>query len=189
MLEGSVDANRIYFDTNFFIYLVEGIEPYRQRVTRVSNLVAQQAITGITSDITLAEALVVPHRTGNVDLALAYKRLFLESEIFELVSVSRSAWESAAAIRANTGGSLSDALHLAVALETRCRFFLTNDRTIKSIRGLEVLYLGDEGVESRMNHTAQEPSVMPAAFSTLSREDRIDWLREELKNIGISGSA
>jgi hypothetical protein len=40
-----------------------------------------------------------------------------------------------------------------------------------------------------MNHTAQEPSVMPAAFSTLSREDRIDWVREELKNIGISGSA
>lgn len=55
-------ASRVYFDTNCFIYVVEGIERYRAVLEPLMNAVAAGEITGVTGEITLAEVLVKPLR-------------------------------------------------------------------------------------------------------------------------------
>lgn len=165
---------RVYFDANFFIYLVEGLEAYRWRVSTLSDLVAQKQILGITGEITLAETLVAPRKNQDIDKVLAYKRLLCESEMFQLVSITTQMWESAAGIRARYGVGLADALHLAVAQESGCTFFLTNDKRIKSLPGLEVLYLGDEDAESRVRGLVQESAaIYPGRFAQHSSTESI----------------
>lgn len=165
---------RVYFDTNFFIYLIAGLEPYRWRVSTLSDMVARKEIVGVTGEITLAETLVSPLKNRDIDQVLAFKRLLCESQMFELTPITIQMWESAAGIRAKNKIGLADALHLAVAKETKCRFFLTNDKRIKSLPGLEVLYLGDEGAESRVRGLVQEPAMIyPDHFAQQSSTESI----------------
>lgn len=176
---------RVYFDTNFFIYLIEGAEPYRMRVSWLGDLVSRKEITGVTGEITLAEALVSPHKARDLNRALAYKRLLVESGMFELIPVSRHIWESAASIRASHGVGLADAIHLAVAIESNCAFFLTNDRRIRSIAGLEALYLGDETAESRLGGSVQEPYAFTTHQHQVKSTAGGDRVRDQLLQFGI----
>jgi predicted nucleic acid-binding protein len=175
---------RVYFDANFFIYLVEGLEAYRWRVSTLSDLVAQKQIAGITGEITLAETLVAPRKNQDIDKVLAYKRLLCESEMFQLVSITTQMWESAAGIRARYGVGLADALHLAVAQESRCTFFLTNDKRLKSLPGLEVIYLGDENAELRVRGVVQEPAVTYP--DRLQHESGTESIRTKLRTLELN---
>lgn len=174
---------RVYFDTNFFIYLVEGVEPYQWRVATLSDMVARKEITGVTGEITLAETLVSPLRNRDIDRVLAFKRLLCESQMFELAPITIQMWEAAAGIRAKNSIDLADAMHLAVAQEMQCSFFLTNDNRIKSLPGLEVLYLGDENAELRLRNSLLEPTAMYA--SSFKDQSGNDMIRAKLRMLAL----
>lgn len=100
-------------------------------------------MAGVTSTITLLETLVVPIRAGNLALAERYETLLSNSRGLRLIDLDRPLVRRAAQLRALLGLKTPDALQVAAALRAGCTAFLTNDRTIPAIGGLQVLQLRD----------------------------------------------
>jgi len=134
-------GSRIYFDTNCFIYVVEGIERYRPVLEPLMNAVAAGDITGVTGEITLAEVLVKPLRDQLAQQVLLYKQMLADRQPFMLVPITQVIWESAASLRARLPVRLPDAVHLAAARQSGCRLFVTNDAALRSQPDLETLHI------------------------------------------------
>lgn len=80
---------------------------------------------------------------GNVERQTAYHQALQNSEVLEVVPVSRDVLVEAARLRAIANFRLPDAIHGATAILTGCETFLTNDRRLRSLPGLEVVVLSD----------------------------------------------
>ena len=68
---------RIYLDTNVLIEAMEKQTLESDAVWRLLELVPSRGVTCVTSELTLAEALVAPLRDGNAALAAMYEELIL----------------------------------------------------------------------------------------------------------------
>lgn len=134
-------GERVYFDTNCFIYVVEGIERHRPVLEPLMNAVAAGDITGVTGEITLAEVLVKPLREQLAQQVLLYKQMLADRQPFMLVPITQAIWESAASLRALMPVRLPDAVHLAAARQSGCRLFVTNDAAIRPQPDLEILHI------------------------------------------------
>lgn len=134
-------GNRVYFDTNCFIYVIEGVERYRPVLEPLMNAVAAGDITGVTGEITLAEVLVKPLRDRLAHQVLLYKQLLTDRQPFVLVPITQSVWESAASLRAASPVRLPDAVHLAAARQAGCRLFVTNDAAFRPMPDLDMLHI------------------------------------------------
>jgi len=134
-------GERVYFDTNCFIYVVEGVERYRPVLEPLMNAVAEGDITGVTGEITLAEVLVRPLREQLAQQVLLYKQMLADRQPFMLVPITQAIWESAASLRARLPVRLPDAVHLAAARQSGCRLFVTNDAVMRSQPELEILHI------------------------------------------------
>ena len=134
-------GSRVYFDANCFIYVVEGVERYRPVLEPLMNAVALGDITGVTGEITLAEALVKPLRDQLAQQVLLYKQMLADRQPFMLVPITQAIWESAASLRASMPTRLPDAVHLAAARQAGCRLFVTNDAALRSLPDLEALHI------------------------------------------------
>jgi predicted nucleic acid-binding protein len=132
-------GGRVYFDTNCFVYVVEGVERYRPVLEPLMNAVAAGDITGVTGEITIAEVLVRPLREQLAQQVLLYKQMLVDRQPFMLVPITQAIWESAASLRARLPVRLPDAVHLAAARQSGCRLFVTNDAVIRSQPELEIL--------------------------------------------------
>jgi len=129
----------LYFlDTCIVIYAVEGQPPFLQRAQ--SHIAALEAIGHrfVTSNLVRSECLVAPMGNQDGALLLDYS-MFFQGRNLRTVELTSAMHDRAATIRGTycypTVGpqanrrrySLSDALHLAAAIETGCDRFLTND--------------------------------------------------------------
>jgi predicted nucleic acid-binding protein len=85
--------------------------------------------------------LVVPYRAGHRELAERYEQLLTRSRGVRMVGLDRDQLRAAAQLRAATGVKLPDALQLTAAIGAGCRSFLTNDRRLPEIPGLQILQL------------------------------------------------
>jgi len=68
---GIIDAirgERVYLDTNVFIYALEEYPRYVQALTELFDSIDAGRLKAITSELTLAEALVKPMMDGNAAL-------------------------------------------------------------------------------------------------------------------------
>ena len=96
----------------------------------------------VTSSLTLLEVLVIPFRAGNLALAERYEAYLSRSQRVRLVDIGRAQLRMAAQLRAlHPSVRTPDALQLAAALSAGCRTFVTNDRDLPAVPGLEVLQL------------------------------------------------
>ncbi|BAP89327.1 putative uncharacterized protein [Burkholderiales bacterium GJ-E10] len=134
-------GSRVYFDTNCFIYVVEGVERYRPVLEPLMNAAATGAVTGVTGEITLAEVLVKPLRDQEAQQVLLYKQMLADRQPITLVPITQTIWESAAALRARLPVRLPDAVHLAAARHAGCALFVTNDGALTALPDLEILHL------------------------------------------------
>lgn len=134
-------GGRVYFDTNCFIYIVEGIERYRPVLEPLMNAVAAGVITGVTGESTLAEVLVKPLRDRLAQQVLLYKQMLADRQPFILVPITQAIWESAASLRAGLPVRLPDAVHLAAARQSGCRLFVTNDAALRPLPEMEILHI------------------------------------------------
>lgn len=132
---------RVYFDTNCFIYIVEGVERYRSVLEPLMNAVAAGDMTGVTGEITLAEVLVKPLRDQLAQQVLLYKQILADRQPFMLVPITQAIWESAASLRARLPVRLPDAVHLAAARQSGCRLFVTNDAALRPLPEMEILHI------------------------------------------------
>ncbi|MEW5856260.1 MAG: type II toxin-antitoxin system VapC family toxin [Cyanobacteriota bacterium] len=133
----------VYLDTNIFIYALEGYVDFVDDLTELFASIDAGNIRAVTSELTLAEVLVRPLIDGNIERQTAYQQVLQSSEVLEVVPVSRDVLIEAARLRAVANLRLPDAIHGATATLTGCETFLTNDRRLLAIPGIDVVVLSD----------------------------------------------
>ncbi|MBP0615989.1 type II toxin-antitoxin system VapC family toxin [Jiella mangrovi] len=129
----------IYLDTNVVIRLME----YRDDEVRslLADLHERQGVV-VTSELTLAEALVFPIKDDDQSMISHYESFLTTSDGVVVVPVTRAILRKSAEIRADFGSRTPDSIHVATALEAECHFFLTSDRRIRTPEPLTILEIG-----------------------------------------------
>ena len=124
--------SRIFLDTNFFIYLVEGTGPHAARAKYLLRAFSSRKDEVLTSVMTLGEMLVMPLRNGDFALAQQYRRIFRGQGITLLPFLENCA-EVFAQVRIDKKIKAPDAIHLATAGTAGCDLFLTNDERLTGV--------------------------------------------------------
>ncbi|MGJ3265655.1 MAG: type II toxin-antitoxin system VapC family toxin [Salinarimonas sp.] len=122
------DGTRVYLDANVLIELVERWDAGLGRI--VEDARAGRLLL-VTSELTLAEVIVMPLRDGDAGLLAQYRDLFSQPELIACLPITRDVIERSGEIRATDGGKLADAIHLATAEIGGCKVFLSSDRRIR----------------------------------------------------------
>lgn len=134
-------SERVYLDTNCFIYFLEKHPIFFPVILPVFEAAMNGNYQIITSQLTLAELLIRPYQLGRSDIAITYREFLVDAEIVMLTPISLNVLDKAAAIRAAHKTALPDAIHIATALEAHCDVFMTNDLKMKGVNGLLPVYL------------------------------------------------
>lgn len=139
---------RLYLDTNVFIFAFERQEPIQNRLLRLFGGSTPQQFHLVTSELTLAEALVVPvrnYRSGltrererGQRLVEQYQGFITTLKGMSVVPVTRDILIRASFLRAEKGRlKLPDAIHLAIAEAEKCDTFVSGDSDLMSVVQME----------------------------------------------------
>jgi predicted nucleic acid-binding protein len=139
---GRMQGQRVYFDTNILIYVLENAAGYSEACLPFFSAVAQQDIVGCTGEMTLAELLVQPMRSNDM-IRMGQIRALFDDGYFEVFAHHRPSLELAAHIRATQGLKMIDAIHTASAIHGGCKYFITHDKQMqRQVSGIEVVNIG-----------------------------------------------
>lgn len=133
----------VALDTAPFIYWIEEHPDYLGVVGPVFRAADAGDVEVVSSKLTLLEVMVVPYRVGQLQLAERYELLLTGSRHIRLLDIDLDLLRAAAYLRALHGVRTPDALQLAAALAARATVFVTNDRRLPTLPGLEILQLAD----------------------------------------------
>lgn len=117
--------SKVFFDTNLFIYMFEGVEPFRSRALEIRKRMIDRRDQIVTSAMTLGEVLVKPTRLAQTSLIEQYDRAIRSTA--QVVSFdAQIAWRYAS-LRATHSLRNADAIQLACAAHFGVDLFITND--------------------------------------------------------------
>ncbi len=122
----------IFWDTNLFVYLLEGHTEFLPRVLGIWQNMEARGDELCTSSLTVGEALVAPFRKRDHEMAQAY-RMHFGSPRIRILDFSWESSERYAELRAGTRIGRSDAIQLASAAQAGVDLFLTNDRALSKL--------------------------------------------------------
>jgi predicted nucleic acid-binding protein len=132
---------KLFVDTSPFIYLVESHAFYGEKVQKLllSNIARNDEL--ITSVITWMEFSVMPQKTKRLDLIEKYQDLLTQLGI-PVLEITQSIASQAALMRSKYDFlKPMDALQLAVAIDSGCVQFITNDKGLRRITEIQVITL------------------------------------------------
>ena len=136
----SLRGQIVGLDTGPLIYFIETNRTYLDTVRPFFSALAGGQFRAATSMITLGEVLVGPFREGRNDLVERYREILLHSSNLLVKSVQQNIAEEAARIRAaHISLRTPDAIHLATAITSGARYFLTNDKGLPDLPDLQML--------------------------------------------------
>jgi len=123
--------SKVFFDTNIFIYMFEGLEPFRSRTLEIRKRILDRGDSLVTSSMTLGEVLVKPTKLGQTSLIEQYDRAIRKTA--HVVSFDpQVAWRYAS-LRATHTLRNADAIQLACAAHFGVDLFITNDRQLQNL--------------------------------------------------------
>jgi predicted nucleic acid-binding protein len=133
-------VSRIFWDTNLFIYLLEGSGDLFRRTQRILDRMTTRKDELVTSTLTLGEVMSKPMELGQSDLANRYDR-FLNSPGVQVVSFDRDAARIFAKIRRDRTIKPPDAIQLSCAAAAGANLFITNDARLsqKTVPGVDFI--------------------------------------------------
>ncbi len=134
-------GSRVYFDVNPIIYFIEQNTQFAEAVTPVFEMIGDGSILAFTSELSLTEILIKPIRDNLNQVIQAHKELLLDPELFTLVSPNQDTFLVAAELGGKSSMRTPDAIHMACAIESKCKYFITNDKGIKSTGGVTVVQI------------------------------------------------
>ncbi len=137
----ALQGDRIYLDTNIWIYALEGFPAFAQNLTALFQALDLGTLTAVTSELSLAEVLVKPMQKQNATQQAIYKQAISSTQNLSIIPVGREILIAAAQLRAITNLKLPDAIHAATALSSQCSTFLTNDQRFQAMSNLQVILL------------------------------------------------
>jgi predicted nucleic acid-binding protein len=123
--------SRIFFDTNVFIYMFEGVEPNRSLTLAIRKRMLDRGDRIVTSAMTLGEVLLRPTKLGQTSLLEQYDRAIRATA--QIVSFDAViAWRYAS-LRATHKLRNADAIQLACAAHFGVDLFITNDTDLHKL--------------------------------------------------------
>ncbi len=123
--------SKIFFDTNIFIYMFEGLEPRRSRMLALRKRMLTRGDQIVTSAMTLGEVLVKPTKLGQVSLIEQYDRAIRATALVVNFD-SPIAWRYAS-LRATHNIRNPDAIQLACASHVGVDLFISNDEKLHQL--------------------------------------------------------
>lgn len=131
--------SRVFWDTNLFIYLVEDVEGWGDRVDILRRRMLTRGDQLYTSALTLGEVLVKPLETGNEALRQAFEDAIVHGAV--VLPFDRRVAGRYALVRADRSIRPADAIQLACAAEAGMDLFITNDDRLsrKVVPGIQFL--------------------------------------------------
>ncbi len=132
--------SRVFWDTNLFIYLLEGEGESFQLTRKLLERMAERRDELLTSALTLGEVLVKPVEAGRSDLAERYER-FLDSPGVRVVPFGKEGARIYARLRQDRSIRPPDAIQLSCAASAGTDLFITNDARLsrKSVPGVQFI--------------------------------------------------
>lgn len=132
--------SRVYWDTMLFVYWLEDNPRYAPRVQQILSRMRTRQDQLCTSAFAVGEILVGPYKRGAADVAAQIREVF-EPPFVEVISYTPATADLYARIRAQSGVTPADAIHLAGAAQARTDVFLTNDAALvgKVIPGIQFI--------------------------------------------------
>ena len=143
LLIDKIAGQRVYIDTNLFIYFLDKNTEFFPIAVKFLEAIEQGKIFAFTGDIAVAEALVKPYQINNLSLISAFKSFFFADNFLSIISHDSETFDLSAQIRAKYKMKFADALHYATAIKSGCKFFITNDKGIRSTEEIEVILIKD----------------------------------------------
>ena len=133
---------RIALDSNVLIYLLEDHPQFGSSAGVVVDAIGRGDVSATISTIALVEILGGPAKSGDGE---AFERMADAIRGLEMTVIALDAElaTDAAWLHGSIGGTAADAIHLATARRSGATAFVTNDKRIRSIARLEVVYLDD----------------------------------------------
>jgi uncharacterized protein len=130
----------IFWDTNLFIYLLEGSAGFGAAVRDLRRRMLHRHDRLFTSAMTVGEVLVKPLSTGHRSLAERYRALFSAQEL-TISPFGLDAAEAYARIRQDRAINPADAVQLACAAAADIDLFITNDGRLsrKNVPGIKFI--------------------------------------------------
>jgi len=122
--------SRIFWDTNLYIYLLEGHSSLAGQVEALRHRMRERGDKLFTSVLTLGEALVKPLAQGDQRLATAFQKGIAGSSVL-LPFDEKAAW-AYALLRKDRSLRAPDAIQLACAASEGVDLFITNDTRLHS---------------------------------------------------------
>ncbi len=138
-----IQGQRVYVDTNIFVYFFEQHERYFDAVVLFFKLFNSGLSLAYTGDAVVAEILYRPYQLNDMVRVSEIKIFFGDAEMITVLPHSTKVFELAAELSPKRGMKLIDALHYATAAIAGCSFILTNDAGFSSGGEIEVIYLND----------------------------------------------
>ena len=120
--------SRIFWDTNLFVYLLEGRGESAEQVLSLRRRMLERKDELVTSALTLGEILVKPMEAGDAGMADDYERAIAATAT--VVPFDRATTTPFAAIRRDRSIRPPDAIQLACAATARVDLFITNDERL-----------------------------------------------------------
>ena len=117
--------SKVFFDTNIFIYMFEGLEPFRTRTLEIRKRMLQRGDRIVTSAMSLGEVLVKPSKLGQTSLIEQYDQAIRSTA--QVVTFDASVAWRYASLRATHTLRSPDAIQLACAAHVGVDLFITND--------------------------------------------------------------
>jgi predicted nucleic acid-binding protein len=123
--------SKVFFDTNVFIYMFEGVEPNRSRMLEIRKRMLERGDRIVTSAMTLGEVLVKPTKLGQTSLIEQYDRAIRTTS--QIISFDPAVAWRYASLRATHTLRNADAIQLACAANFGVDLFITNDRDLHKL--------------------------------------------------------
>jgi len=140
----SIEKHRVVgVDTAPLIYFIEDVTPYADLLHPVFDRLERHVLAAVTSTITLAEILTKPLADKNFTLVDEIKFTLKTFSTLSMVAIDEKLAEVAALVRARHAIRLPDALQMAAAIQGEATLFITNDKRLKNVDGIEVLVLSE----------------------------------------------
>jgi uncharacterized protein len=131
--------SRIFWDTNLFIYLLEGHHQFSASTKQLRKRMLERGDQLLTSTLTLGEVLVKPLERGNPALGRAYENAIAQSA--GLLPFDVQAARNYAVLRQDRSLRAADAIQLACAASANTDLFITNDHRLqgKQVAGIQFI--------------------------------------------------
>jgi len=136
----SGNRQRFYLDTNCFIYLFENHPVFGASARTLFSAIERGDCCALTSSLTLLEVMAGPIKYGKEMLAKEYVDLITTFPNLAVYDMGIEVACRAAYFRAS-GVKSPDSIHLATAFVHKADYFITEDRRLHNVEGIQGKFL------------------------------------------------